>query len=146
MARQIWTAHISHARLTLSPFSSEQMAEIGSVMIDKIKDRIQQAIDVNDNQAKDLNPRYAKRKMAYGSAPVRDWTFTGRTLGSLKVKNANENQVRIGFINAQADMSVSIQNRRNRLWGTSPSDEKVLHREVDAQLMARRMIRMVKVA
>ena len=146
MARSIWTAHISHARLTLSPFSSEQMAEIGQVMVDKIKSRIGQAIDVNDNQAKDLSAPYAKRKMAYGRSPVRDWNFTGRTMGSLKVKSANENQARIGFINSQADMIVSIQNRRNRLWGTSPEDEKVLHREVDAQLMARRMIRVVKVA
>lgn len=130
---------LSHARITLSPFTSEQMADIGDVVLTSIKDRIVQAVDTNDNQAKPLTDKYAKRKMKYGRSPVRDWTFTGRTLGSLKVKSANENKVRIGAINERADMVIGVQNRANRLWGLSPKDDAVFRHEIVRQLTTKKM-------
>jgi len=56
------------------------------------------ALNVNDAPAKALKPGrsgrrgYPDHKAARGLIPIRDWVWTGRTMRSLKVKSANENQ------------------------------------------------------
>jgi hypothetical protein len=125
-----FTTKITHARLTFSPFSSEQMANLGQLMVDTITKRIRFATDANDNRAKDLVPRYADRKIRRGRAPIRDWTWRGATLGSFKVLRASEDRVTIGFTTAQANQIVATQNARVKMFGNSPKDLDTLHAAV----------------
>lgn len=141
----IFQTKITRATLTLSPFSSEQMAGIGQAVITKTSDRISQGLDVTDSPAPPLKESYAKRKILHNRAPLRDWNFSGITMKSLKVKNANENKVTIGFITEKADQIVTAQNRRSKQWGLSPSDEKALHEAVRQTLLQQKStVRWVK--
>ena len=151
----IWSSHISHRRVTLSPFSSEQMALIGVGMVRQIFSRItEHQLDVTDSPALPLSEKYAKSKVARGKQmgrvllPVRDWVFTSNTMSNLIVKSANEDQVRIGFGTPRADDIVRVQNRRCRMWGTSPADQVELDRLFGMALKANlsTMIRIEKVA
>ena len=126
-----FTTRIRHSRLTLSPFSSEQMADIGEDVIGSIVGRISEAKDANDNPAKPLSERYAKYKSGStnknpGRAPVRDWTLRGKTLSSIRVKVASEDRCTIGPTDEQSAMIISVQDARSHQWGVSPADESAL--------------------
>ena len=129
---------IVHAKLTLSPFSAEQMADIGNVVLNDIQDRIKQAKDVTDSPAKPLVERYARRKILRGRAPVRDLTWRGVTMASLKVKRASEDMVTLGPVNPQADQIITANNRRSKQWGMSPKNFATLRAVLVASLKARR--------
>ena len=128
---------IRHPRLTLSPFGAEEMLRFGVFALNMIASRIQSATDVRDQPAKPLSPGYLKRKTnpkrgewrAPGK-PVRDWTFYGRTMRSLKVKRATENGFVIGPTTAQADQIITIQNRACKMWGVSPNDFNEIRAEL----------------
>jgi hypothetical protein len=122
---QIFQARIRHVRLTFSPFSSEQFHQIGSVMLDTITSRIRSGVNAQDSPAKPLNPAYAKRKLRRNRSPIRDWSWRGFTLGSAKVKVASEDSVTIGFINAQANLIATVNNRIEKAWGESPRDREI---------------------
>jgi hypothetical protein len=135
-----FTTKITHVQFTLSPFTSEQMAQIGSIMVDTITDRIRRAYTVEDQPAKPIVDRYAKRKIRYGRNPIRDWSWSGQTLGSFKVKRASENQVTIGFVNPTADLKAHVNNLREKQFGVSPKDEEALHAAVGASLRTQRIV------
>jgi len=137
---------ITKARLVVGPFSAEQMQTIGQVMVDTIIARIKSGKNVDDAPSKALRPGYAKYKVKRGRAPIRDWYKRGLTLGSLKVKSANENSVVIGFVNPQADMIAHINNGRERAFGVSPSDRRALNAAVLATFKQHRVIQFKKVA
>lgn len=155
---------ITRARFVLGPFTSEQMQAIGQVAADTIKTRILSGKNVEDQAAKPLSMRYKKRadesgRLTYGSdtgyrglklkrglAPIRDWFFRGLTIGSLKVKSANENRVVVGFVNDQADKIAHINNLREKAFGVSPNDRNVINAAVLATLKQFRIIRFKKVA
>ena len=141
----VFQTKITHARLHLSPFSAEQMAQIGERMVYTITSRIESAVDARDLPAHPLTEKYAKRKVRYfGGVAIRNWTWRGVTLKSIKVKSANENQVRIGFIAPQAIAIVNGIARYGQMWGTSPKDEQVLHRIVAESLRTQHHVRMEK--
>lgn len=135
---------ITRARLHLSPFSSEQMAQIGSIMADTISTRIRSGKNGLDNASKALAPNYAIRKKRKGLAERRDWTWRGKTLRALKVKRANENRVEIGFIDAESDMIAHVNNNRERAFTTSPEDNKVLVAAVRATIKQHKVVRVVR--
>lgn len=111
--------------LTWSPFSAEQMSQIGTVWLDATLSRIRRGVDATDSQAKPLTKRYARLKLTRGRAPIRDWqwrTPTGVTLAAAKVKMASQDRVTIGFISAQANQIAAAQNRICKMWGVSPHD------------------------
>ena len=139
-------AKITRARFVLGPFTSEQMQSIGQVAADAIKARILSGVNVQDQPSKALKPNYEKLKTKRGRAPIRDWYFRGLTLGSLKVKTADENRVVVGFVSPQADRIAHINNLREKAFGVSPNDSKAVNAAVLATLKQFKVIRFQKVA
>jgi hypothetical protein len=145
-------AKITRARWVLGPFTSEDMLEIGSVVVDSIKDRLHKGLNVRDEAAKPLKPgRNGKRgypdyKAARGLQPFRDWFWTGRTMRSLKVKQASENRCIIGFINPNADAIAHVNNIRERAFGISPKDRQAMAAVIRAILRTSRVIQVRKAA
>jgi hypothetical protein len=137
----IFTTKLIHRELTLSPFSSQQMMDIGQIMVNAKSDRISRAVDSTDSPALALADRYAKRKLSRGRAPVRDWNWRGLTMRSLKVKSASEDHVTIGFVNAEADQIVTVQRRRCEMFSDSPRDTAALTAAVRASLQQVSVIR-----
>src|SRR5882724_468119 len=125
---------IRHIKISLSPFSAEQMSNIASVTLNSsILPRIRQGINAADSRAKPLTVKYAATKSAgrrvansgprkFSGQPIRDWTLRGWTLASAKVKVASEDRATIGFITPQANQIVTANNRIDKLWGVSPND------------------------
>lgn len=145
-------AKITRARWVLGPFTSEDMLEIGNVVVDSIKDRLHKGLNIRDEAAKPLKPgRNGKRgypdyKAARGLQPFRDWFWTGRTIRALKVKQASENRCVIGFINPNADAVAHVNNIRDRAFGISPKDRLALNAIVRAVLKTARIVRVGKAA
>ncbi len=140
-------AKISRARFVLGPFTSEDMLAIGNVLRDSIAARIGKGLNVNDAPAKELKPGrngrrgYPDYKKARGLQPIRDWFWTGRTMRSLKVKSASENQAVIGFVDPNADRVAHLNNLREKQFGISPKDRKALKDAVLAVLQQARVVR-----
>jgi hypothetical protein len=145
-------AKITRARWVLGPFTSEDMLEIGNVVVDSIKARLHNGLNVRDEEAKPLKPgRNGKRgypdyKLARGLQPLRDWFWTGRTIRSLKVKQVSENRCVIGFINPNADAVAHINNIRERAFGISPKDRQAMIAVISAILRTSRVIQVRKAA
>ena len=145
-------AKITRARWVLGPFTSEDMLEIGNVVVDSIKARLHNGLNIRDEPAKPLKPgRNGKRgypdyKAARGLQPFRDWFWTGRTIRSLKVKQASENRCVIGFINPNADAIAHVNNLREKAFGISPKDRLALNAIVRAVLKTARIARVAKAA
>ena len=138
---------ITRARWVLGPFTAEDMQTIGNVVLDSISSRIRKGLNVNDAETKPLKPGrnghrgYPDYKMARGLQPFRDWVWTGRTMRSLKVKSANENQAVIGFVDPNADRVAHINNLREKQFGVSPKDRSALNAAVLAVLRQARVVR-----
>jgi len=143
---------ITRARFVLGPFTAENMETIGGVLVDSISTRIRKALNVNDTPAKALKPGrngrrgYPDYKAARGLMPVRDWVWTGRTMRSLKVKSANENQAVIGFVDPNADRVAHVNNLREKQFGVSPKDRQALNAAVLAVLRKAQVVRVAKAA
>ncbi|HEY1898123.1 MAG TPA: hypothetical protein VGG62_17720 [Terracidiphilus sp.] len=151
----MFQARITHTRLSFSPFASESMMIIGQVVLDHIKARIQSVKDVTDSQAKPLKESYAEQKRQgryvvlggpkkYSGLPVRDWTLRGRTMQSLKVKVASEERVTIGPTSQETTMIVLARNKKDKMWGLSPSDYEALYTEVRSAILRTKVIRVIK--
>jgi len=145
-------AKITRARFVLGPFTSEDMLEIGNVVIESIKDRLAKGLNINDAPAKPLKPGrnghrgYPEDKIRHGLAPFRDWYWSGRTLRSLKVKSASENRCVIGFIDSHSDAVAHINNIRERAFGISPRDRNAMISIIKAVLRKSRVIQVRKAA
>jgi hypothetical protein len=145
-------AKITRARFVLGPFTSEDMLDIGNVVVESIKDRLHKGLNINDLPAKPLKPgRNGKRgypdyKAARGLQPFRDWSWTGRTLRSLKVKSASENRCIIGFIDPHADRVAHVNNLRERAFGVSPKDRQAMVAVIKAVLRKSRVIQVRRAA
>ncbi len=142
-------ARVTRARFVLGPFTAEDMQTIGGVLVESISTRIRKSLNVNDAPAKALKPgRNGRRghpdyKIARGLMPIRDWVWTGRTMRSLKVKSANENQAVIGFVDPTADRIAHVNNLREKQFGVSPKDRLALNAAVLAVLRKARIVRIV---
>lgn len=129
MARSTFRPKITRARFVVSPFSAEQMVEIGQSCVDSIKARLERAENVYDLPAAPLKERkpgrgYKTYKARRTPPAIRNWRFTGRTLRGMRVLRANENRVVIGFSDPVAAMRAAINNRRERQFGLSPANWK----------------------
>jgi hypothetical protein len=129
---------IRRARFVLSPFSSEQMLQVGNRLADSIRARISSGLNADDQAAKALKVTgagkqrrgYMFQKLVKGKKPVRDWTFSGDTLRAMGVLSVNENRGVIGFTDAHADLVAHVNNQRERAFAVSPKDREVLVRAV----------------
>jgi hypothetical protein len=122
MARRRFQPKISRARFVVSPFTSEQMVEIGQVAVDSILHRLERGQNVSDQPATPLKERYQKYKARRSPPAIRNWRLTGRTLRALRVLRANENRAVIGFRDPEAGRRAAINNRRERQFGLSPAN------------------------
>lgn len=116
------------------------MRAIAQELTDSIIERIRRGQNVRDAAAKSLTEAYSRRKSKRGESPIRDWFWTGRTLGALKVTSANENRFVIGFSNALANTIANAQNRKEKVFGVSPNDKRVLNAAIMKALQQRDMI------
>lgn len=111
-------------------YTPAQMTQVGNGLIVRgIVPRIQAGRTVDDSQAPPLRPAYAKAKARLHPPAVRNWTFTGRTLRSLKVLTAAENRAEIRFTDAETNKRAFINNRRSRQFGVSNADRTILSDE-----------------
>ena len=131
MASRRFKTKISRARFTVSPFTPQQMAELGAVARDSIKARIMRGVDVSDQPAPSLAIKIGRGSKGRGYAywksrkhppAIRNWLYTGRTLGAMRVLTANQNRAVIGFSDAVANLRAWYNNRRHRQFGMAPSD------------------------
>jgi hypothetical protein len=143
---------ITKARFTLSPFSAEQMMKIGNTLNDSIKKRIQSGVNANDERAKPLKPgrgnykAYATYKIQRGLQGIRDWTWSGRTLRSMKVLSVSENGGKIGFTDSHSDKVAHVNNRIEKAFGISPNDRKALNQAVSDMFKTSKLIQFKRVA
>jgi hypothetical protein len=129
MARSTFKPRITRARFVVSPFTAEQMVEIGQTCVDSIKSRLERAENVYDQPAAPLKERkpgrgYKTYKSRRAPPAIRNWRFTGRTLRAMRVLRANENRAVIGFSDPVAVLRAAINNRRERQFGVSPANWK----------------------
>jgi hypothetical protein len=133
------------------------MAGIGKALADSMRSRIASGIDANDQRAKPLKPGrmrkdgtykrgYPESKTARGLQPLRDWTWTGRTLRSLQVLSVNQNRGIIGFVDAMGDQKAHYNNQIDRMFGISPKDAVALNQAVAAVFRTGNVIQFRKVA
>jgi hypothetical protein len=121
---------IRKARFHVPGYTPQQMNEMAEdFILESIRPRIRQALDVNDKPVPPLAKNYAKRKQKRrGLNPVRDWTLSGNTLKTLSVLVAGHNTATIGFVGPIANRRAYINNARYRQFGVSPSDSEKLTR------------------
>jgi hypothetical protein len=140
----LFETRIQEIKLTMSPFSSAEMAKIGEVVLDHMVARIKSVKDVTDSPARPLKPTYAEEKKrgrrvalstgTFRGQGVRDWTLRGRTLSSCKVKYASQERVTIGPTSEESNKIITGRNNLDKMWGLSPTDEEALHAVIIATL------------
>ncbi len=133
---------IRRARFVVSPFTGAQMAQVGQEAINSVFARWDRSLDVADQSAPPLSTvskGYRTAKLRRTGSSVRDLKFTGRLRRSIKVISATENRVTLGPVDGihsrrkkGANLSFSdvltINQRRWRMWGLSPSDKELVVR------------------
>lgn len=125
---------ISKSRLTLSPFSVEQMIALGQLATTTFRKRIQSGINADDNPTKPLKPGrrgkkgYPEYKTGRGLQPIRDWTWTGHTMRAMGPVSASENSVQIGFTDPRSDRVAHANNQIEKAFGVSPNDREVINK------------------
>lgn len=139
---------ITKARFTLSPFSAEQMKELGDTVLASIKKRIHSGLTVEEQPAKPLKPTvhvdkggsvaalipYPVQKQRKGRQPIRDLMNTGALMNSIQVVSASEDRCVIASNNAVKDMLLHKNNVRSPQFGMSPSDKLVMQKKVREML------------
>jgi hypothetical protein len=128
------------------------MLSIAGALRDSIAERIAGGLNANDEPARPLKPGkdghrgYPDYKRGKGLQPYRDWFWTGRTMRSLKVKSVSENRAVIGFADPNADRIAHVNNLRERAFGVSAKDRKVLGAAVRQLLRRVRVLRVARAA
>lgn len=142
-------ADIQKARFEVRPLSSEEMSGIGDHFLVTVATRIRRGINVEDRPASSLKAgakgrSYPDLKRRRGLQPIRDWTFTGRTLAALKVKSASDNRCELGFSNPIAERIAHINNAREEQFGVSGNDRQTLSPLVQETAQAGNVVHTVK--
>lgn len=122
---RIFQTRIRDLKFTLSPFTSEQMSDLGTGILNQKLDRISRGLNSQDQHSKELVKRYEDRKLKRNRQPFRDWRWSGQMLGSFKVKVADQDHVTIGFVNPLADQKATKQRRAEEMLSDSPRDREV---------------------
>ena len=139
-------------RYVYRPLSAEQMATIGNLVIADVQARIRKGLNVGDAPAKSLKPgRNGKRgypdyKVARGLQGIRDLTWRGLTMRSIRVISSKANEVRIGFDNPQAARIAAANQNREAMFWFSPNNKKRIQELVSTAIRAAELVRIGKVA
>ena len=107
-------------------FTTDQMHEIGQRAVEVMKERVAQGVDVLDQPAKPLQPKYAERKRKAGKQPIRDIRFTGNTLGSLQVDEANDTHVHVKIQGATPFRKALFNQNLDPWFGLSDHDDDLV--------------------
>jgi hypothetical protein len=148
----IFQTKVTRARLSLSPFSSEQMMGVGNALMKSVKTRIQSGINTQGDAAKPLKGAkrgyvpYARQKQQRGLAAIRDWTWSGRTLRSMKLLTVNQNGFKIGFTDSRSDRIAHANNQQVKMFGVSPNDAEALKNALWAVFRTGNVIQFRRVA
>lgn len=135
---------IRHARFTLSPFSPEQMRDLGNTVLNSVKKRIHAGLTVDDQPAKPLKGTtavtkggsvahdvpYAVQKQRRGLQGIRDLMKSGGLMASIQVLSVSEDKAILGSNNAFKDKLLRKNNRLSAQFGMSPSDKIVMQKKV----------------
>lgn len=135
---------ITRARFTLSPFTSEQMRELGVAVLVSVKKRIHSGLTVDEQPAKPLKVvtaqnrngaignylPYTVQKERMGKQPIRDLFKTGGLMNSVQVLSASEDRAILGSNNPVKDKLLHKNNRISPQFGMSPSDKLVMQKKV----------------
>lgn len=113
-------------RLTNPGFSAEDMRAIGAEAVRVEGLRWAAGLDLSDQPARPLAPRYAKRKARFGQRPIRNLRLTGSMAAARQVVGAELNRVQIEFVGAEARRRANENLRRNPMIGLSPMDQAVV--------------------
>lgn len=151
----IFEARIQTIKFTFSPLSSVSMMTIGQVVRDHIVWRIKQHQDVNDSQARPLTERYKQEKLRgryvalggprkFKGTEFRDWTLRGRTLDAVRVKSASQERVTIGPTSPETAKIIASRDKKDHMWGVSPSDRDTMVAVVYETLRTVSVARVVK--
>lgn len=111
------------ARVNLSGYSASQMANLGDVLTDSMKDRFARAEDAYDRPLPPLTPKYALQKGRKHPPAIRNMMKTGETIlrGGMGVLSANENRVKVGLRSERAIQRFNLQPYS--VWGASPRNK-----------------------
>lgn len=139
-------AKISSAKIGVPGFTPQRMAYFGNILNNSIKQRFDNALDVNDKAAPPLSERYATYKQGkpYHGIPIRNLQLSGRLRRSMVLLRASTNRATIGFNDAVSDQRMTFNQRRANMYGMSPKDEQVLVAAVREYL--NEVVRIEKVA
>lgn len=122
---------IKKVRFEFVGYSGEQMKQVGDAMITRaIVPRIQAGQLVNGSPAPALTVKYAKLKARKFPPAIRNMSFTGRTLRSMKTLTSQPNQAVIGFTDAESNKRAAINNRRARQFGAGSKEALVVSAEL----------------
>jgi hypothetical protein len=112
-------------------FTAEQMREIAQYSVQVMKERNAQAIDVLDQPAKPLRPKYGKRKAAKGLPAVRNLRLTGNLLGSIHVTEADATHAKVK-VEGVTPFRKGIYNQNIDPWFglSNHDDQRVLNEKV----------------
>ena len=108
--------------------SSDQYRTLGNAMIEANKKRIAKGVNIYDEKAKPLHPRYAKFKAKKRGVrrPIRDLNLTGLTLRSFAVKRAYGGIIRCEPSGAVARRRAYFSQFREPLIGFTSYEEKAV--------------------
>lgn len=123
----MFRVNVSHLPI-LKPrgFDRQQMRQLGQYSIQLERERLTQALTVQDSPAKALDQKYARRKQRAGLAPVRNLIFTGNLLGSRSIIQSDGNMVQIGFSDARFYERAAVNEQIERMLGMSPANRRKL--------------------
>lgn len=121
---------ITRARFVVSPFSSQQMVDLGGVFLGSMFARWDRAENVYDLPAKPLGKGYAIQKSKLRRGNRRNLKSTGEMRAGIGVLEANENRVVIGAFDPVIDQRIAFNNARDRQFGASPRDMTAVADEV----------------
>ena len=120
-------------RLLPVAFSRDQMAQIGSFGLEKLKRRVSFGIGSNDAAMPGLQVGYQRLKARRVGSSLRDLKFTGRMLDDLKIQSVSESSVRMDITTALSRIKARTNEQRSPWLSFSPSDEAAIYAEASRQ-------------
>lgn len=113
----------------LKPIRLTAKEEIGAVAIESERERITEAVNVNDDPAKPLAHRYAYEKKLRGGKPIRDLTLTGDMLRSRTIESIEGNEIRIAFADDRETEKARKNDAIDQMTGLSPRNQEEVVQE-----------------
>lgn len=151
-----FSTKITKARFRWSPFTAMQMLDIADDTRKHIQNRIQSAVNCEDQPAQPLKEnrfKYPEKKVKAGIEPLRNWISPVRYPRShvkltraMRVLRTNENRAEIGFIDPNSDRIAHINNQREKQFGVSPADRTNLVQKVKESVVTSGLVKTEKVA